>query len=103
MNISVVTLSAPTILMGTPRTKSISLTWFQSPLDVVDSYKISYTGMESCASAPSDSMAITGSATSFILSSLEEAPVYVITIKAKNTAGFSPASDSFMETTLSSG
>ena len=89
--------------MGTPRTTSISLTWTQAPLDVVDSYIISYTGMAGCASAPSDSRTITGSPTSFILPSLEEATVYMITIMAKNTAGFSPASNSFVGTTLAAG
>ena len=103
MYITVVVPSAPTSLMGTPRTRSISLTWTQSPLDVVDSYTIRYTGMAGCGSALSGSLTITGSATSFILSSLEEATVYVITIKAKNTAGFSPASNSFVGTTLAAG
>ena len=95
--------SPPIILMGTPRTRSISLTLSQSSLDVVDSYTISYSVMAGCVSAPSDSMTITGSPTSFILPSLEEATVYVITIKAKNTAGFSPASNSFVGTTLAAG
>ena len=103
MYITVVTPSAPTSLMGTPRTRSISLTWTQSPLDVVDSYTISYTGMAGCASALSGSRTISGSATSFILSSLEEATEYVITIMAKNTAGFSPASNSFVGTTRATG
>ena len=95
--------SAPTSLMGTPRTRSISLTLSQSSLDVVDSYTISYTGMAGCVSAPSGSMTITGSPTSFILPSLEEATVYVRTIMAMNTAGFSPASNSFVGTTLAAG
>ena len=64
---------------------------------------ISYTGMAGCASALSSSRTITGSPTSFILPSLEEATEYVITIKAKNTAGFSPASNSFVGTTLAAG
>ena len=103
MNISVVTPSAPTSLMGTPLTTSISLTWSQSYDDIVDSYTISYSRMAGCASAPSDSRNITGSTTSYSLSSLEEATVYVITIKAKNTAGFSPASNLFVGTTLAAG
>ena len=103
MYITVVVPSAPTSLMGTPRTRSISLTWTQSPLDVVDSYTISYTGMAGCVSALSGSMTITGSPTSFILPSLDEATEYVITIKAKNTAGFPPASNSFVGTTLAAG
>ena len=90
--------------MGTLRTtKSILLTWSQSPLDVVDSYTISYTGMAGCGSTPSGSMTISGSAISFILPSLEEGTEYVITIKAKNTAGFSPASNSSVGTTLAAG
>ena len=64
---------------------------------------ISYTGMTGCVSASSSSMTISGSATSFILPSLDEATEYVITIKAKNTAGFSPASNSFVGTTLAAG
>ena len=103
MYITVVVPSAPTSLMGTPRTRSIFLTLSQSSLDVVDSYTISYTGMTGCVSAPSGSMTITGSPTSFILPSLEEATEYVITIKAKNTAGLSPASNSFVITTLATG
>ena len=103
MYITVVTPSAPTRLTGTPRTISMTFTWSQSPLDVVDSYKISYSRMAGCASAPSGSKTITGSANSYILSSLEEATEYMITIKAKNTAGFSPASNSLVITTLASG
>ena len=103
MNITVVTPSAPTRLMGIPLTTSISLTWSQSSLDVVDSYTISYTGISGCASASSSSLTITGSPTSFILPSLEEATEYVISIKAKNTAGFSPANNSLVRTTLAAG
>ena len=103
MYITVVVPSAPTSLMGTPQTRSITLTWTQAPLDVVDSYMISYTGMTGCASAPSGSLTITVSPTSFILPSLEEATEYVITIKASNTAGFSPASNSFVGTILAAG
>ena len=95
MNISVVAPSAPTRLMGTPLTSSISLTWSQHSLDdIVDSYTISYTPMAGYSNAPSGNRNTTGSSTSYILSSLEEATVYVITIKANNTAGFSPASNS---------
>ena len=64
---------------------------------------ICYTGMTGCVSAPSGSMTITGSATSFILPSLDEATEYVITIKAKNTAGLSLASNSFVGTILAAG
>ena len=101
--IIVVVPSAPTSLMGTPLTRSMSLTWSQSSLDVVDSYTTSYTGMGGCGSTPSGSRTVTGSATSYILFSLQEATEYVITIKAKNTAGFSPASNSFVGTTLAAG
>ena len=59
--------------------------------------------MTGCVSASSGSMTITGSPTSFILPSLDEATEYVITIKAKNTAGLSPASNSFVGTTLAAG
>ena len=81
----------------------MSLTWSQSPLDVVDSYTISYTGRAGCGIALSGSLTATGSGTSFILPSLDEATVYVITIKARNTAGLSPASNSFVGTTLAAG
>ena len=103
MNISVGTPSAPTRLMGTPLITSISLTWSQSSVDIVGSYTISYTGMAGCASALSGSLTATGSGTSFILSSLEEATEYVITIMAKSPAGFSPASNSFVGTTIATG
>ena len=103
MNISVGTPSAPTRLMGTPLTTSILLTWSQSSLDVVDSYTISYTGMSGCASASSSSLTPMESPTSYNLSSLEEATEYVITIQAKNTAGFSPANNSLVRTTLAAG
>ena len=103
MNIAVVAPSAPTSLMGTPWTISMSLTWSQSPLDIVDSYTINYSVMAGCGRAQSDSRTITGSPTSYNLPSLQEAIVYVITIKAKNTAGFSPASNSFVRTTLATG
>ena len=73
MNISVVAPSTPTTRMGTPLTTSISLTLSQSSDDIVDSYTISYTGMTGCASGPSDSKTLTGSTTSHLLSSLEEA------------------------------
>ena len=102
MDITVIAPSAPTSLMGTPQTRSISLTWSQSSDDIVDSYTISYSVMTGCASAPSVSRNITGSATSSILPSLEEATEYVITIKAKNIAGFSAAS-TFVGTTLAAG
>ena len=101
MCITVVAPSAPTSLMGTPRTMSMTLTWSQSSLDVVDSYTISYTVMAGCTSALSGSRTISGSATSFILSSLEEATEYMITIMAKNTAALSPAT--FVGTTLAAG
>ena len=104
MNISVVAPSAPTRLMGTPLTTSISLTWSQHSLDdIVDSYTISYTPMAGCSNAPSGNRNTTGSSTSYILSSLDEATEYVITIKAKNTTGFSPASNSLGITTLAAG
>ena len=103
MNILVVTPSAPTSLMGTPQTTSISPTWFQSPRDVVDSHTISCIGMAGCGRAPSGSRTVTGSAISFILSSLDEATEYVITIKANNTAGFSTASNFFVGMTLAAG
>ena len=69
----------------------------------MNGYIISFSRMAGCASAPSDSRTITGSPTIFILSSLDEATEYVITIKAKNTAGFSPASNLFVGTTLAAG
>ena len=59
--------------------------------------------MAGCACAQSDSEIITGSTTSYSMSSLEEATVYVITIKAKSPAGFSPASNSFVGTTRAAG
>ena len=59
--------------------------------------------MAGYASAQSDSEIITGSTTSYCMSSLEEATVYVITIKAKSPAGFSPASNSFVGTTHAAG
>ena len=96
VNITVLAPSAPTRLIGIPGSRSISHTWSQSSLDVVDSYIISYTGMTGCASAPSGSLTITGLPTSYILSSLEEATDCVIAMKAKNTAGFSPASNSLV-------
>ena len=89
--------------MGTPLSTSISLTWSQSSDDIVDSYTISYSRMAGCATAPSDSRTIMGSTTSYSLSSLQEATEYVITMRAKNTAGFSPASNSLVETTLAVG
>ena len=64
---------------------------------------INYTGMTGCVSPQSGSMTITGSPTSFILPSLDEATEYVITIMAKNTAGLSPASNSFVGTILAAG
>ena len=82
MNISVGTPSAPTHLMGTTLTTSISLTWSLTS-DIVDSYTISYTGMTGCGKAQSGSRNITGSPTSYILPFLEEATEYVIIIKAK--------------------
>ena len=104
MNIIVLTPSAPTSLMGTPRKTSILLTWSQSSyLDIVDSYTISYTGMSVCDSASSGSRTRTGSPTSYILPSLEEATEYVITITAKNTAGSSLASNSYVGTILAAG
>ena len=102
MYITVVVPSAPTSLIGISLTTSILLTWSQSSLDVVDSYTISYTGMSGCASASSSSLTLMESPTSYILSSLEEATEYVITIKAKNIAGFS-ASNSLVRTTLTAG
>ena len=103
MYITVVAPSAPSSLTWTPLTTSILLTLSQSSLDVVDSYTISYTGMTSCGSAPCNSWNIIGSAINFLLPSLEEATEYMITIKAKNTAGFSPASNSLLITTLAAG
>ena len=103
MNISVGTPSAPISLIGTPLTTCISLTWSQSSVDIVESYTISYSRMAGCASASSDSITIMGSPTSYLLPSLEEASKYVINIKAKSPAGFFPASNLFVEATLSAG
>ena len=103
MYITVVVPSAPTSLIGISLTRSMSLTWTQSPLDVVDTYTIRYSQKAGCGSAPSGSKNVPGSQTSYILSSLEEATEYRITIKANNTAGSSPASNSFMGMTLAAG
>ena len=103
MNITVEIPSAPTSLMGTTLTTSISLTWSQSSDDIVESYTISYSRMAGCASAPSDSRTIMKSTTRYLLPSLEEATEYVITIMAKNTAGFSLASNPFVGMTFASG
>ena len=83
MNVSVGTPSAPTRLMGTPLTTSISLTWSQSSDDIMDSYTISYSVMEVCGKAQSDSKNVTGSPTSYIMSFLDETREYMIIIKAK--------------------
>ena len=102
MNITVVAPSSPTSLIGTPWTRSVSLTWSQSSLDVVDSYIISYTGIAGSDDL-SGSRTVSGSTTSYILCFLDETTEYVKTIKSKNTVGFSPVSNSFVGTKYAAG
>ena len=86
MNIIVVepVTNAPSNITSTPQTKSVRLTWFQSSLDVVDNYIISYRRTAGCK-ASSGSKTINGSLRTYTLTSLEENVTYEITITATNT------------------
>ena len=66
MYITVVVPSAPTNLIGISLTTSISLTWTQALLDVVDTYTIRHSQKAGCGSAPSGSKNVPGSPTSYI-------------------------------------
>ena len=76
--------SAPSNIISTPQTKSVRLTWFQSSLDVVDNYIISFRRIAGCK-ASSGSKTISGSLRTYTLTGLEENVTYEITITATNT------------------
>ena len=86
--------------MPIPQTKSVMLTWTQSPLDVVDNYMISYSRTAGC-NVPSGSRTISGSLRTYYLPGLEEDITYEITITAMNTRNSMSASTS--TTTLTAG
>ena len=92
--------SAPTNVMSSALTTSVTLMWSQSSMDVVTDYIVSYTRTGGCSDAPSGSRRATGSP--YTLSNLEENTPYQINIVAMNSGGMSsPAT--YTTTTLSSG
>ena len=84
--------STPTILNTSSMSTNITLTWSQSPGDVVDSYQISYSfTVRGCGDVGGDNVStITGSSRDYTLTGLEENSDITINITAMNGAGSSP-------------
>ena len=79
---------------------SVSLTWTQASLDVVDNYMISYRRTAGC-NTPSGSRTISGLLRTYTLTGLEEDITYEITITAMNTRN--SMSSTTRATTLAAG
>ena len=82
--------SSPTIL-NTSMSTNITLTWSQSPRDVVDSYQISYSfTIRGCGVGGGNVSTVTGTSREYTLTGLEENSDFTINIIAMNGAGSSP-------------
>ena len=83
--------SSPTMLTTSPQSISITLTWSQSPGNVVDSYQISYSfTIRGCGVEGGNVSTVTGSSREYTLTGLEENSDFTISITAMNGAGSSP-------------
>ena len=83
--------SSPTILSTSPQSTSITLTWSQPSMDVVDSYQISYSfTIRGCGTTmPTIVVSAAGSSREYFLTRLEENSDFTISITAMNGAGSS--------------
>ena len=91
--------SAPTNVMGSALTTSVTLMWSQSSMDVVTGYIVSYAASGGCDALSGRRIA---SGLPYALSNLEENTPYQINIVARNSGGMSsPAT--YSTTTLSTG
>ena len=91
--------SAPTNVMGSVLTTSVTLMWSQCSMDVITDYIVSYAVSGRC-DAPSGSRRARGSP--YALSNLEENTTYQINIVAWNSGSMSSPAK-YTTTTLSSG
>ena len=83
--------SSPTITSTSSDATTITLTWTQPPVEVVDQYLISYSFTEvDCGFSGSAMIQVPGTSTQHTLTGLQENSDYVISIIARNTAGDSP-------------
>ena len=83
--------NSPVMLSTSPQSTSITLTWSQSPGDVVDSYQISYSfTIRGCGMGGGHVSTVNGSSREYTLTGLEENSDFTINITAMNGAGSSP-------------
>ena len=82
---------SPAMLTTSSQSTSITLTWSQSPGDVVDSYQISYSfTIRVCENPGNGVTSAPGSSREYTLTGLEENSDFIISITAMNEAGSSP-------------
>ena len=93
--------SSPTMLSAISQSTSITLTWSQSPGDVVDSYQISYSfTMRGCGTPGNDEALAPGSSREYTLTGLEENSDFTISITVMNGAGSSPPATTIARTAI---
>ena len=76
--------SIPSNILPIPQINSVTLTWSQSSIDVIDNYIISYRRIAGCTNAPFGSRTISGLLRMYTLDGLEEDITYEINITAMN-------------------
>ena len=89
------------IVATSPQSTSITLTWSQSPGDVMDSYQISYSfTIRGCGvEVGGDNVStVNGSSREYTLTRLEENSDFTISITAMNGAGSSPPANTTART-----
>ena len=93
--------SSPIFLSTSSQSISITLTWSQSPGDVVDSYQISYSfTIRRCGIQVNDIALTTGSSREYTLTELEENSDFTISITAMNGVGSSPPANTTARTAI---
>ena len=93
--------SSTTIMSVTSQSTSITLTWSQSPGDVVDSYQISYSfTIRGCGARGGHVSTVNGSSREYTLTGLEENSDFTINITAMNGAGSSPPATTTARTAI---
>ena len=93
--------SSPTKITTSPQSTSITLTWSQSPGDVVDFYQISYSfTIRGCEEVEGDN--VSTSFREYTLTGLEENSDVTISITAMNGAGNSPPANTTAKTSATS-
>ena len=94
----------PTILTTSPQSTTITLTWSQTPGDVVDSYQISYSfTIRGCGTPVNDVASAPGSSREYTLTGLEENSDFIISITAMNGAESSPPATTTARTAIAGG